>query len=411
MPFWLFSVFCIVAGFISGRVMDEEVDTFTKQLNSEVVKFPVLVTRVNSKIMDIMEGKKARGDKVTSPMFAAVRKLLEFMSQKSVGIFEENVKLTTQLEEQDKYSVAMQEIADRISRNSASAQADGVIDVQKHISQKREEFSVVVAMNAKSDDPVEMKTRIKNICKANPEAPVPKDVVVTKTNKVILRMSRQEDTEKMREVIMKDTEIKNKIKVNIPRKRRERLLILSVDPEVEQSQIEETIRKILQESTITDEVTKDLSKRIHDPTLDEGTRKTLRDLVYNAVPEFSIVRSSRTRQEKNNWLLDVDGKGKEVLLGIKRICIEFERYKIVEHIAITRCFKCQTYGHYSSQCTGEVHCTKCAEGHDVKDCKSGVTLCSNCYFENKEGECAHRADSPDCPVYQKYRLAKLANRS
>lgn len=386
-------------------------DNFIKKLSSEVEKFPVLVTKVNSKIMDIMEGKKAKGDKVTGPMFAAVRKLLEFVAQKSVGIFEDNVKLKTQVEEQDKYGAAMQELAERISRKSVGAQSEGTADMQKHIIPKREDYSIVVSLNAQTDDPVEMKSRIKKICRANPDAPVPRDVVLTKTNRVILRMSRPEDREKLKEVIMKDSEIKNKTKVNIPRKRRERILILSVDNAVDQSQIEEAVRKILQDVTMSDDVTKDLSRRMYDQALDEGTRKTLRDLVYSSVPEFNIIRSTKTRQEKNNWLLDMDGKGKEILLGMKRICIDFERYRVVEHIAITRCFKCQVYGHYSSQCTGETHCTKCAEAHDVKDCKSDATLCSNCYFDNQDGDSAHRADSPDCPVYQKYRLKTLANRS
>lgn len=390
--------------------MEEEVEAFIKQCHE--TKLPVLISKVNSKILDILATKMDKGNKVTGPVYSAVRKLLEFIGQKSQELTEEVTILKTQIEERKKHEVVLQELAERISRGSTGTQVDAPVGQPDRPVAKRDEHTVVVTMGNTDVDPADVKRKIKDLCKSNDEVPVPTDVIVTKTNRVILKMAGREDTEKMRKAIVNDSDMKSSIKVNVTKKRRERLLILSVDQEVEQEIIEKALRKILSNAEEEeDRFANDLKRKLIDPSLDEGAKMIVRELLSKTMIEFNIIRKIKTRQDKMNWLIDVDSRGKEILLDQRKICIDFERYRVVEHVSITRCFRCQKYGHYAGQCTGVTHCVRCADEHDEKDCKSVEIRCANCYFENQEGDCNHRSDSPDCPAFQKYRMSLLAKRS
>ena len=87
----------------------------------------------------------------------------------------------------------------------------------------------------------------------------------------------------------------------------------------------------------------------------------------------------------------------------KRICINFERVRVVEYIQIVRCFKCQQFGHRSNNCEKEQVCPKCAGNHTERECKSLEIKCNNCYFGEAELDTNHRADSIDCESYKSYR--------
>lgn len=114
---------------------------------------------------------------------------------------------------------------------------------------------------------------------------------------------------------------------------------------------------------------------------------------------------------KHNWLVDVDTESKRAPLGGKRVCIYFERYRIVEFVSIMPCLRCQKFCHFVNNCERELHCPKCAEEHVLKDCKSVKLSCSNCYFEDARADCEHRADSTSCPVFLTYRESLLPKRS
>lgn len=142
-----------------------------------------------------------------------------------------------------------------------------------------------------------------------------------------------------------------------------------------------------------------------------SSKSVLEGILKYRKPEVRIVKKNVTKQGKVNWIVDVDRASKLVLLDRKRLCLEFERYRIVEYVNIVRCFRCQAFGHYANDCSGVLHCPKCSGEHELKQCKSDSVRCCNCYFENSDGDCGHRADSSSCPVFIAYRGTKLSNRS
>ena len=68
-----------------------------------------------------------------------------------------------------------------------------------------------------------------------------------------------------------------------------------------------------------------------------------------------------------------------------------------------RCYKCQRLGHIIQNCTGDITCVVCGEGHDSKECTNPPN-CINCSKLTLESN--HRAGSPDCAAYKNHRVAK-----
>lgn len=266
-------------------------------------------------------------------------------------------------------------------------------------------------MSSQSEDPEVVKNRITELCKTSLDISISKDVLMTKTNRVILRMSNRGETGVIRDKIMEDEALTNLIKVNIPRKRRERMLILSVDPSVREDLVKEAIKRIVEESTHVSRMAKEVSRKLQSSTLDENARETLQDLYTETALDFSVIRRIKNRNGRMNWLIDIDGNDRDVLLSHKIICLDFERYRVVDFISVTRCFKCQSFGNYADQCKGETHCAKCAEDRSMKNCKSGTVCCHNCYFQVKNGEYSYYADSTKCPANQKFSLKTLPQHS
>ena len=69
---------------------------------------------------------------------------------------------------------------------------------------------------------------------------------------------------------------------------------------------------------------------------------------------------------------------------------------VQQGIRISRCYKCQKFGHMSSNCHSRESCKHCAEEYSVAKCtnKDKPEKCSNC----KEN---HEADDTNCPTHIK----------
>ena len=66
---------------------------------------------------------------------------------------------------------------------------------------------------------------------------------------------------------------------------------------------------------------------------------------------------------------------------------------------INICYNCQSFGHVSSNCTGDPICGKCAGAHSTRDCDSSVSCCINCTKLGHENA-NHCTFSRTCPVLQ-----------
>lgn len=387
---------------------DDNVEQWIK--NAEGKRFVEVVMDINAKIHDLLEYKSSRGNKISMPTVNCVKKALDFILKQCTEISEDNKVMKARLDDRAEYNAMMSDLAQKISRTSVSSIEEVQTKPKEVLQKRRDEHTVIVTPNEENQDVSQLREKIKLVNKRNKDLPLPKDIITTKTNRVILKYKTKAEVDVIRDSLADSEEIKDIAKINVPIRRRERILILSVDPELKEEEVKQEVEKCLQDGSSEDTMM-GLKRKLQSSDIDSTTKTIIESLMKGTDREVRIIRKIETKQRKNNWLIDVDEECKNILLKMKRICIDFERYRVVEFVSITRCFKCQRFGHMSNSCTERVNCVKCAADHYLKDCKSDTLCCSNCYFDDVNGDCSHRADSSNCPAFQKYRLSIVANRS
>ena len=81
----------------------------------------------------------------------------------------------------------------------------------------------------------------------------------------------------------------------------------------------------------------------------------------------------------------------------------YDYCSVFDALEVTRCYKCNKFGHSSQSCKAKEVCPRCSEGHKLVDCKATTLKCANCVnlglSENKELETCHAVWDPRCPVY------------
>lgn len=376
----------------------------------EEKEFADLIQSMTSTIYDVLEYKRSRSDKVTAPLVSNIKKAMDFILKKCTEIHTENKVMRTRLEDRAEYCEMMADMAQKITRTSVSSMEDTRDKPKTAPVKRKEDFAVVITPNVDTYDINELKEKVKTICKAREDLPAPADVMITKNKQVIMKFKNRKEVETVRDIMKDAEEVKDVAKISVPVRRRERVLLLSVDPEIEEINVKKEVEAQIEEGGVEDIYT-GLNDKLETATLDPATKTILEKLLKKPGREVRIIRKIPTKQGKVNWLLDVDVDSKNLLLDKKRICIDFERYRVVEFISITRCYKCQKFGHLANRCEGEIHCSKCAGSHNIKDCKSTKESCANCYFEASEDSTEHRADSTLCPVFIKYRDSLVPKRS
>lgn len=140
-----------------------------------------------------------------------------------------------------------------------------------------------------------------------------------------------------------------------PRLRDPRVMIFDVDREIKEGEIVESI--------------KSRNRDIFEGLKDEEILKEMKPIFNVGRPRGGV-----------NWVLQVSPRIFQRVMGKGRVYLGLRSCRVVEHIGVVRCFKCQGIGHTCRFCGATVVCGRCGkEGHHVSSCKEPEKVaCGNC---------------------------------
>ncbi|KAF6210287.1 hypothetical protein GE061_013391 [Apolygus lucorum] len=108
------------------------------------------------------------------------------------------------------------------------------------------------------------------------------------------------------------------------------------------------------------------------------------------------------------WIVRISEALRKEFLKQGRVYISLDTCPISDFTEVTRCFRCQGYGHIAAKCLNEESCARCAGSHDSRTCPLAnlppnispePKKCANCKQINLDYN--HPVDSPNCPVYKR----------
>ncbi|CAA9994827.1 unnamed protein product [Nesidiocoris tenuis] len=97
------------------------------------------------------------------------------------------------------------------------------------------------------------------------------------------------------------------------------------------------------------------------------------------------------------WVIEVSPVVRLELLKESRLRIGWYACKLGDHISVTRCYRCQAFGHVAAVCLRDPVCGFCAaKGHTFRECKrEGTPKCANCSVTAEDPN--HEAGDLRCP--------------
>ncbi|XP_053997451.1 uncharacterized protein LOC128886530 [Hylaeus anthracinus] len=121
------------------------------------------------------------------------------------------------------------------------------------------------------------------------------------------------------------------------------------------------------------------------------------------IDEFKLLFKTGDRNKETvNWVIEVSPTIRNILKERNKIFIDWSACYIRDYIAISRCYKCQNFGHIALHCKATVStCGHCAQdGHSYKNCpkKESNPSCINCKRANRPHDHSNRTQT--CPAYK-----------
>lgn len=189
---------------------------------------------------------------------------------------------------------------------------------------------------------------------------------------VLLEAASEDDVEK---VIGHPGLIEKGFKMDRPGRRVPRILIYDVDKNLTEQEIVEAI--ILQNESI-----------------------------FDVCPDFKSkfklkFKSGRMREDLVNWVAEVSPEVRTLLRKLDRLFIGWRACRVQDFVMVSRCYKCQMYGHVAKYCRQNMMiCGHCGEdGHEMKTCPKGQENPNCVLCKRAKKPCDHSINSRECPAY------------
>lgn len=136
-----------------------------------------------------------------------------------------------------------------------------------------------------------------------------------------------------------------------------------------------------------------ISEKLEESELVEFVKYQNKSL-FSENSECKLIKLWPTRKNSNVFqaILQVDVITYNNLMsgGDGKLFVGYDYCDVYDSIELRRCFKCNGFNHHSNRCTVQQYsCPRCAEDHQVKDCKAVDLKCVNCLKLNKKDKELH----------------------
>lgn len=101
-----------------------------------------------------------------------------------------------------------------------------------------------------------------------------------------------------------------------------------------------------------------------------------------------------------HWVLDVTPQLRKLIMGSRRMYLDFTSLEVDDFVSLVQCRKCMGYGHMANTCrSAEPVCARCGSlGHKGPECTStDAVRCTNCSRSGTRAD--HVAWDRRCPTY------------
>lgn len=256
---------------------------------------------------------------------------------------------------------------------------DPILVVQtKNEEQKKDLQNKVRKMLSISDDPV-------------------KGTKVTANGKVIVHCNDHQAVSVIKNKLI--SKLEENITVDEPKSVAPRLRVVGVDAEhintADDSLIEESLM-------LTDEVAQVSNNQ---EQLLGVIRKQNSDVIGDNA-ELQIINVRKRYDKRYDVVISCDYSTYNSVMLRCKLKIGWDICSVFEQLNVLRCYKCNAFGHTAADCNETQHfCPRCAENHEIKDCKSKILKCINCVRSSQRLNISldvnHSVWSTKCKVFER----------
>lgn len=191
---------------------------------------------------------------------------------------------------------------------------------------------------------------------------------------VIISTDTKDDIEKLKNSVHLSS---SALTIDEPKRRRPRIVVIGVPSSMQ----EREVYKCMYEQNLCD--------KLIDMSRDQ----------FLAAIKLSH-KSGRKGAESCNYIIEVSPTIRKALITQDRVFVNWCSCPVRDFTFVTRCFKCQQYGHAAKTCRADVYtCGHCGDlGHQSSECtkKEQASKCATCLRYKKPSD--HKTGDPDCPA-------------